>query len=161
MWKCASEASNVYFFRLFIDDFWPFLSIEVKTDHQNWPFYLVNIKGFQVCSAWSSRHKKGQKFRIRRRKNVFSYLNTSCISFVVWGCCSLDNLHEIIVGMSGKCIAACVKAQRGSSRQPKVKVHISGLHLVKLNVPIPVSWDTLAQSIFGTQFNLATIQNNK
>lgn len=85
------------------------------------------------------------------------YLNTSGISFAVWGCGSLDNLHEIIVGMSGKCIAACVKAQRGSSRQPKVKVHISGLHLVKLNVPIPVSRDTLAQSIFGTQFNLAAM----
>ena len=36
-------------------------STEYINEHQNWPFNFGNMKGFQVHSALSSLHKKGQK----------------------------------------------------------------------------------------------------
>ena len=52
-------AQCLKFFRLSTDYFCPFLCIEVNVEHQNKPFYILDIKGFQVYSTLTSLHKKG------------------------------------------------------------------------------------------------------
>ena len=52
-----------------IDDLEPFLCFEVNTDHENWPFNFVNIKGLQVWSVLFSLHKKGFKPLIEGQEN--------------------------------------------------------------------------------------------
>ena len=50
-----------FYICLFIDDFWPFFCIEVNTEQQNWPFYFVKIKGFQVYSAYCIKKVKSHR----------------------------------------------------------------------------------------------------
>ena len=51
-----------------IDDLEPFLCFEVNTDHENWPFNFVNIKGLQVWSVLFSLHKKVSNLWLKGKK---------------------------------------------------------------------------------------------
>ena len=58
---------------------------------------------------------------------------------------SLDDLHDIVVGVGGEGVPAGVEADGRAPRHLEVKVHVSGLWLVELHVPVAVGGDHLGQ----------------